>query len=489
MTTSTLQNSAAPPETEATRDSSPLHLRADRDDGLRTSPSSTVAEETSEGARRDDDKLQVRTANVCLMRLLEKVATEFNRAGIPLMALKGAALNMTIYDRLDERPMSDLDLLIRPEHVEVAFALLESAGCLRGQSLVREDFFPRFHYETEFNAGHIFHMRIDLHVRPFRPLRWGRLNPTEAMWARAEPMQIGRAQVLIPSVEDMLVHLAAHSALHGNCRPMWLADIKRWADARRSEICWEQFLIAVRAGGLALPVREAIEAAEHGLGEVCPPSIRRRLARIGVGWRDRLALWQAPRDAYHPVAHVAVDTLCTPGWRFRLGYLCAVLVPDRGHMQEWYCRNHWGWLACAHLLRLLGPITRRLPKLGAWFSKIETRKSPIHGIGVFATRDIKAGEVVACYRGRSVDQCGLYVACHETPSGHIRHYEITGRLKHLNHSDRPNAELRGFELIALRPVRAGQEFTIRYREYSGECPRAPRPTDNQSVCKARGAAA
>jgi hypothetical protein len=403
------------------------------------------------------------------MRLLEKVAAEFNRAEVPLMVLKGAALNLTIYHQPDERPMADLDLLIRPEHTEKAGALLEFAGCLPGQPLVREDFFPRFYFETEFRAGRIFPMRIDLHVRPLRPLRWGRLAPTEAMWARAEPMQIGRARVLIPSAEDMLIHLAAHSAIHRNCRPMWLEDIKRWADARRSEICWEDFLATVRAGGLALPVRNAIEAAEQGLGQVCPPSIRRRLARMGAGWRDRLALWQAPRDADHPLAHVAVDTLCAPGWRFRLGYLRAVLIPDRGHMEEWYNGRHRGWLVGAHLFRLLSPLTRLLPDVRSRLRKVQVRKSPIHGLGVFATRDLRPGKLIGRCRGQRCAQDGVYVVKQKDPSGQTHRYQISGKLKHLNHCCRPNAALQGFELRAIKMIRTGDEITIDYGEGACDC--------------------
>jgi hypothetical protein len=317
-------------------------------------------------------------------------------------------------------------------------------------------------------------------VRPFRPLRYARLVPAEALWERAEPVRIGQATILVPSAEDMLVHLAAHSAIHGNTRPMWLQDIKRWADAHRGNVDWSRFLAQVEAWGLVLPVRAAIEHAQHAFGPVCPPEVLRRLSRGRVSWRDRLALRQAPRDATHPVAHVCVDVLCTPGWRFTLAYLLAVLLPDRGHMGEWYCRRHWAWLPWAHLLRWLSPITRRVPRFWGWFTSIETRESPIHGIGVFATRDIRAGEVIARYRGRRVRQEGRYVVSHGRPDGDKVRCEITGKLKYLNHSCRANAELSGFKLIALRPIRARQEITIDYGPGACDCERHRRTTRNRS---------
>ena len=419
--------------------------------------------------------------NIRMMRVLERVAKRFNEAGVPIMALKGAALNLTLYERADERPMTDLDLMIQPQHAEQACALLEEIGCLRCDTPIREDFFPRYHYETAYSSGQIFPVRIDLHVRPFRPLRYARLVPANAFWERALTMRIGRARVLIPSLEEMLIHLAVHSAVHGNSRKMWLCDIKRWVDAVGQEIDWEQFLESVRSWRLALPTRQAIARVEDEFGGVCPPKIRQTLFELPVHWCDRLALAQAPRDVGSPAAHLAVTLLCTPGLRFTIGYLLAVAVPDRGHMGEWYIRRHAGWLLCAHLLRWLGPIAKRVPRFWTWLSKIETGKSAVHGIGVMARRNIRPGELIARYRGRKVDRDGPYVMTHESPSGQAQRYELTGKLRFLNHRCRPNAELCGFELIALTHIRPGQEVRVDYGEGACNCGNKLDPSDSRSA--------
>jgi hypothetical protein len=408
-----------------------------------------------------------------MMHLLERVAAQFNQAGVPLLLLKGAALNLTLYRQPDERPMADLDLLIRPEDIGKAFALLEKLGGLRGEPLVREDFFPRFHYETDYSIGKICPVNIDLHVRPFRPLRYSRLVPADALWDRAEPVGIGQATVLVPSAEDMLIHLAAHAAIHGCSRRKWLQDIRDWADARRSDVNWDLLLATVDAWRLALPVREAWQRVEREFGQVGPPEVSRRLGKLRANWRDRLALWQAPRDADHSVSHVAVNLLCTPGRRFVLAYLSAMIVPDRAHMSDWYCRRHWAWLPCAHVCRWLWPIIGRIGALCSWLAKIETRPSRVHGIGVFATRDIAAGELIARYHGKQVHRNGMYVVRHKDRSGQMRRFELTGKLKFLNHSCSPHAELAGFKLVALRPIRAGDEIRIDYG--AGTCTCKPNP--------------
>ncbi|MCH7840353.1 MAG: nucleotidyltransferase family protein [Planctomycetes bacterium] len=407
--------------------------------------------------------------NARMMLLLERIAAKFNDVDVPLIVLKGGALNLTVYERLHQRPMDDLDLLIRPEDVDRALGLIEELGGQRGESQVRGDFFPRFHYETEYTIGSIHPVKIDLHVRPFRPLRYARLVPEDALWSRAESVAIGGARILVPSPDDMLLHLATHAAVHGFAEKKWLVDIKRWVDAHHTDMDWDRLLTTVRRWHLALPARETFQRVEKELGPVYPPRVSRRLSQMRVCWRDRLVLRQAPRDAAHPAMHVAVNVISTPGPLFVFSYLWAVAIPGRAHMADWYCHRHRGWLPWAHVLRWLWPIVGRFQRLWTRFTKIETRKSPAHGIGVFATRDIEPGEVIARYHGREVERVGMYVVPHKTSTGETRRFELTGKLKFLNHSCRPSAELSGFELVARRAIGEGQEIKINYGEGTCNC--------------------
>ena len=305
--------------------------------------------------------------NRYMMRVLERIAVTFDDANVPLLALKGAALNLLLYPRLDERPMEDLDLLVQTEDLEIARRLLKQLGAVPGEPLVQADFCPRFHYEIEFAIGDVYPVKIDLHVRPFRPLRYSRIVSDDELWARAKRVPIGKALIFVPSAEDMLIHLAAHSAIHGNSRRMWLRDIKLWAVAHQRTIDWTRFLTTVNDWRLALPVRVGIASASREFGRICPDDVVRRLSQIPATWRDRLALWQAPRDASHPVAHVLANVACTPGLKFSLAYLLAVTMPSRPHIADWYRWRHWGWFPCAQLFRWLAPIVAGVTRPGRRF--------------------------------------------------------------------------------------------------------------------------
>lgn len=114
---------------------------------------------------------------------------------------------------------------------------------------------------------------------------------------------------MTPSSEDILAHLAVRSASQGNARLEWLSDIKQWIKHRGSAIDWERFLARVASWHLGLPVRSALTAATIAVGEVCPPDVRRRLAEMPTGWRDRLVLWHAARGDANPTAVVIVSLI------------------------------------------------------------------------------------------------------------------------------------------------------------------------------------
>jgi len=267
-------------------------------------------------------KLAVR--NLRMMHLLERLAIAFEEARVPVIALKGAALNLTLYERADDRPMDDLDLLIRPSTIHAATRVLEKLGAVAGGSEERNSLFPRFHYETQYVLGSLHPVKVDLHVRPFRPMRYARTVPQDALWDRAVSCRVGHSSILIPSAEDLLLQVAVHVAVHGFSRPMWLEDVGRWLVARGRSLHWAAFLKRVEAWCLALPVREAFARLAPEGRAIVPAWVADTLGIAPTSWRDRRTLAQAPHDAERPILHVLTNVLCTPDLRFVLSYVYAL---------------------------------------------------------------------------------------------------------------------------------------------------------------------
>ncbi len=284
---------------------------------------------------------------------LARLLAAFNKADVPVMLLKGAALIQTSYAEPGLRPMSDLDLLVRPAHVDAAFDILEGAGCRRGAELVRDDFFPCFYYETEWLTDSPRPVRIDLHARALRPLRISRTMPDDALWQGSKKIDIDGVAAWIPSPEAMFIHLCAHAAYHGCAHLIWLYDLRRFVDQHNGDMDWPLVLRLCRRWRLSLPVRAAIKRCRDVVGNPCPSEVIEQLAAHRVSWRDRLVLWQTPSDAERPLLHVFVNAISTPDIRFALRYVAACLTPSRAHLAAVYPWRHWGWPVCAQLWRIV----------------------------------------------------------------------------------------------------------------------------------------
>jgi len=407
--------------------------------------------------------------NLRMMRLLVRIGRAFNKAGVDVLLLKGAALNLTLYERADDRPMDDLDLLVRPADVEAACAVLEALGGLRGKSQVREDFFPRFHYEIEYTLGHVYPVKIDLHVRPFRPLRYAQTVADDAFWDDAQAIDVDGATMLHPSPGDMLIHLATHCAIHGNGRDSWLTDIARWIERYGGEINWDRFVQQVCAWRLVFAVGFALDAVEKKTGVSIPADARDSMDRQRVTWRDRLTVTQAPHDASRPARHVFVSAVCTPNPFFVASYLWSMAFPGRTHMADWYGRCHFAWLPVAHFFRVFFPAFGVLPRWSNRLKRVEVRKSKVHGLGVFARCSLGGGEVIKRFAGRRIERGGMYVVRQMDANGVSQRVELTGDLRYLNHSCSANAKLERFALVAVKPIPAGKEITIDYGPGACSC--------------------
>jgi SET domain-containing protein len=117
---------------------------------------------------------------------------------------------------------------------------------------------------------------------------------------------------------------------------------------------------------------------------------------------------------------------------------------------------------------------------------IEVRNSPIHGAGAFASRKLKAGEVIGCYAGRlySAEDVGTRHWDHAVTfvfalsDGSVIDGSQGGNAtRHINHSCAPNCVAHEIEaedgansiqIEALRQIGAGEELFLDYALDAGD---------------------
>lgn len=123
--------------------------------------------------------------------------------------------------------------------------------------------------------------------------------------------------------------------------------------------------------------------------------------------------------------------------------------------------------------------------------KTRIGRSPIHGRGLFATRPIRKGEVVAIKGGHILDRLALSKVRRRIAASYVqiddgfyigatRQTEVGRNKMYLNHSCEPNLGIRGqVTFVARRDIKAGEELTYDWAMEENA------PARTRCACRAR----
>jgi hypothetical protein len=158
----------------------------------------------------------VAAQNMIALDTLEKLELALGSERIEAMTLKGASLLEHLYTGVGMRPMSDIDLMVRPEQNERFINLLLKLG-----------------YVPDTMIPHYFHRDksvIDLHIHALNTDRIANrveLFPSgmEPVWANSLPWQEGYRWVRRPDDVDNVLLLTQHLMKHSFSSLIWIVDI------------------------------------------------------------------------------------------------------------------------------------------------------------------------------------------------------------------------------------------------------------------------
>lgn len=86
--------------------------------------------------------------------------------------------------------------------------------------------------------------------------------------------------------------------------------------------------------------------------------------------------------------------------------------------------------------------------------KVFVAKSDVHGYGMFAAVDLKAGEVIGRLVGMPTHDDGIYVLWITDELG----LELVSDIKYINHGTPANCELTDVDAVMLTDLKAGEEL-------------------------------
>ena len=163
---------------------------------------------------------------------------------IPVIVLKGLVVR-DFYPQPDQRTMSDADILVHKDDVEKVKKLLIEMGYI---------------FLEDHKASH--HIALVHHKYPVIEVHWnlfkrdGFSNDLEhyerLIWNRAIKVNVGEAEVLSISYEDLALHLCMHMAAHlasTGFGVRQLCDLVLLVEKKGEEIDWNSFIMKARMYG------------------------------------------------------------------------------------------------------------------------------------------------------------------------------------------------------------------------------------------------
>jgi hypothetical protein len=301
-------------------------------------------------------------------QLLLRIDQSACEAGVPMMALKGAALHAIGLYEGGERPMADVDLLVQPQDAERSARVLESLGFREsGRSWKERVFTPLDGHAAGALGEHRDNdIKIELHERICERLPLHITDITNTVFAsQGWPGLNG-----YPSSAALMAHLLLHAAgsmATQSLRLLQLHDLALLA-RRMTEADWDE-LLAQRSGGRgpwwALP---PLELMLRYYRLPIPARVRSTL-EFDCPW---LLRWSPQRRTLSDVSysHLWVDAFPGIEWsqsiRELLSYAGSRVRPDAQNLalrelnvttQRWAADNQWASLSQAR--RILRWMTAR----------------------------------------------------------------------------------------------------------------------------------
>jgi len=285
--------------------------------GLRSAAADAVPPAVLDALRRATLAVGARSAR--LEQAAASVIAPASEDGIPVLILKGLALQNLAYPPGTARPMDDVDLLVSPTDSPRLGRLLRSRGYrndLRGE----EDFFaPDLSHSIDVHTDLVNTTRL-----PARGALWA--EPFEEIWHRRQSFSLDGVPAWTLGPQDCVQHLAVHAVHHhGMQGALWLADLLAALQT------WPTALGEVH--GAPAGVRRSVWYCLEVLatrGHDPTPEVRAALRPRRLLPGERRVLAATGRAGCSSHIRYALTLACLPRWTDRANFVRQLLFPADG---------------------------------------------------------------------------------------------------------------------------------------------------------------
>ncbi|EFM11916.1 conserved hypothetical protein [Paenibacillus curdlanolyticus YK9] len=182
--------------------------------------------------------------NMLIRGEMNKLLRVFDNAGIDVIVLKGTRLAEQYFGHFAARPTTDIDLLVRPDRIAEAHALLEREGFCKQD----EDDDAHFHflYNKMFDNVMFPFLGVELHWNILR----SHISDTavDDSWDRALPLK-GYQHVKEMAPQDVFYHLCLHGYNHDMLSLKQIHDVVHLVYSLGDEIVYSELFQRAKQHG------------------------------------------------------------------------------------------------------------------------------------------------------------------------------------------------------------------------------------------------
>lgn len=284
--------------------------------------------------------------NTVLFHQLSELVALLNKKNIPVILLKGAHLAEFVYKDIALRPMSDLDILVKEEHlsevVQIAFSAgyqffydkqktKEKSNESYSYDILRyyKHFQPLIHPETKCLLE--IHCFITEVGSPFQ-------IPVSELWEDARPQILNDNRLSLLAPEDLIIHLCLHAA-YDHLFDFGLGalyDISQIIDHYGESINWDEVERRSNRWGANRCLLLALYFTKKWLNAVIPDKIFENfpIDKIVCIAEERLFI-SSETASMHP--HY-IQWRNRKNMRDKISYVFDVLFPSRDFMANRYIK-------------------------------------------------------------------------------------------------------------------------------------------------------
>ena len=209
-------------------------------------------------------------------RLHEAVET-LATCGIEVMLLKGSALAYTRYASFPDRPMGDVDLLVRPQYARQAWSVLQTRGWTWPSAQWPAEQYTRHQHLPPLIDAQGGSFRLELHTDLFPSGHPFGLS-TDALWPGAKTVRLDRHTARVPDPVQQLLYLCIHFAWsHMMQWGSWRTFRDVEATTGQADMPWERLVDLARESRATTCCFWTLRLARNLAGVQVPDDVLRAL--------------------------------------------------------------------------------------------------------------------------------------------------------------------------------------------------------------------